>query len=121
MGFTILLVEDNAGFRQTVRMLLEASGYRVLEAGDGSEALMIAEQHTNPIQLLITDLALPGVKGEELARRLTALYPSMKVLYVSGYSGDAVSQLAPGTSFMEKPFSLAALLEKLRELMGEKT
>jgi hypothetical protein len=116
---TILVVDDEAGIRELVLKMLRRHGYQVLEAADGEEALTICRQHS--IDLLITDVLMPRMGGPELVDRLQKQGFSPKVLYVSGFTGEtnihAVQNLPPGTTFLEKPFTLAALLEKVREAL----
>ena len=118
---TILVAEDEQIVRVLVRKVLEQAGYMVLLAGGGAEALQIAERHPGPIQLLVTDVVMPGMTGRELARRLIELRPTTKVLYLSGYADEAVERhgvLDPGTAFMQKPFSPSALAARVREVLG---
>ena len=117
---TILLVEDEPALRALARDCLENHGYRVLDAADGKSALMAAERHSGSIQLLLTDVIMPGMSGRELATRLTALRPEMKVVYMSGYAGDLIAQygmLDSATILLEKPFSLQALLAKVHQAL----
>ncbi len=117
---TILLVEDEPALRALARDCLESHGYRVLDAADGKSALMAAERHAGSIQLLLTDVIMPGMSGRELANRLSALRPEMKVLYMSGYAGDLIAQygvLDAATLLLEKPFSLQALLAKVHRAL----
>jgi PAS domain S-box-containing protein len=116
----ILVVEDQEGIRELARDFLESCGYRVLVAKDGGEALEIAEQHTGPIDLLVTDVVMPKVSGRELAQRLTALRPMVKTLYMSGYAEHAPAHhdtLDQETVSLEKPFSLHMLAGKVREAL----
>jgi len=118
---TILVAEDEQIVRVLVRKVLEQAGYMVLLAGGGAEALQLAERHPGPIQLLVTDVVMPGMSGRELARRLVERRPMTKVLYLSGYADDAVERhgaLDPGTAFMQKPFSPSALASRVREVLG---
>ena len=118
---TVLLVEDEESVRQLVRETLEARGYRVLEAENGEAALRISEQHSEPIHMLITDVVMPGMSGRELSARLCATHPTTKVLYLSGYTEDAIVHegvLGPGTAFLQKPFTLQMLSRKVREVLG---
>ena len=117
---TVLLVEDEESVRQLVRETLEAKGYKVLEADHGAAALRIASDHHGPIDMLITDVVMPGMSGRELSEQLSASDPDIKILYLSGYTEDAVVHqgvLEPGTSFLQKPFTLQALARKVREVL----
>jgi PAS domain S-box-containing protein len=117
---TILLVEDQPDVRELARTFLGGRGYHVLEAQDGSEALRISGGHHGEIHLLVTDVVMPGMSGKELAEQMAPLRPSMKVLFVSGYTAEAIGQhgvLEPGTEFLQKPFSQEALARKLREIL----
>jgi len=117
---TVLLVEDEDSVRELVRETLKARGYSVLEAGDGIAGLSVAETQPGTIDILITDVVMPGMSGRELAKRVTALRPQIKVLYLSGYTEDAIiheGALEAGTSFLQKPFTLHALARKVREVL----
>jgi two-component system cell cycle sensor histidine kinase/response regulator CckA len=118
---TILLVEDEEQVRELGRRVMERAGYTVLTAVDAEAAVALADRHAGHIHLLITDLVLPGVSGRELAARLAIHRPAIKVLYVSGTSDEAMGRLRvldPGTAFLEKPFSLEALLRKIQHVLG---
>ena len=117
---TILLVEDEEAVRRATREILEMRGYRVLEAADGEHALEVFAQHGAPIHLLLTDVVMPRMSGRELAERITAASPATRVLYMSGYTNDAIVHhgvLGAKTAFIEKPFSVAALAQKVREVL----
>jgi CheY-like chemotaxis protein len=117
---TVLLVEDEDSVRAVNRRALRQSGYAVLEAGDGAEALRVAAQHRGPIHLLLTDVVMPGLGGRQLAERLSALHPAARVLYVSGYPDDAVVRhgIREGeVHFLQKPFSPSALVRKVRDVL----
>src|SRR5262249_47677295 len=117
---TILLAEDEDVVRALSRMVLQSAGYTVLEARDGEEALQLARQHAGPIHLLVTDVVMPGLGGRELADRLAALRPGLRVLYLSGYTDDAVVRYGVShdqVHFLEKPFSPKGLAEKVREVL----
>ena len=117
---TILLVEDEEGVRELARDILRASGYTVLEARNGAEALLLCERHQGPLDMLLTDVVMPRMSGRELAERLAPLRPELSVLYMSGYTDDAVIRhgvLAAGTAFLQKPFTPAALVQRVRETL----
>jgi PAS domain S-box-containing protein len=117
---TILLVEDARRVREVVREILETSGYDVLEARQGSEALKISDQHHGPIHLMVTDVVMPRMSGRELAQRLLPLRPDMRVLYMSGYTDDAIVRhgvLDAGIAFIPKPFTPDALAAKVRQVL----
>jgi PAS domain S-box-containing protein len=117
---TILVVEDEAGIRALVRKILRRQGYVVLEASNGDDALKICAGHKGKIDLLVTDVMMPRMSGRELADRLTALRPDLRVLYVSGYTDDAMlssGSFPSGTAFLQKPFTLGSLLGKVREVL----
>jgi len=114
---TILLVEDESSVRNLSRQYLENQGYAVLEAADGAVAIQVCKGHSGPIHLLLTDLIMPGINGRELSRRICAMRPETKVLYMSGYTENALAHnrmLEEGT-VLQKPFSLSALSTKVRE------
>lgn len=118
---TVLLVEDEEMVRNMTKEILQESGYQVLEAKHGHEALLIAEQHHGPIHLMLSDVVMPQMSGRELAQQLTPLRREMKVLYMSGYTDDAIVHhgvLDEGMAFIEKPFTANALTCKLRELLN---
>ena len=117
---TILLVEDEEGVRELARDILRASGYMVLEARNGAEALLLSERHHGPLDLLLTDVVMPRMSGRELAERLAPLRPDLSVLYMSGYTDDAVIRhgvLGAGTAFLQKPFTPAVLVQRVRETL----
>ncbi len=117
---TILLVEDEVSVRHFASHVLQLDGYTVLEANHGQAALNIAEKSDAPIHLLITDIILPGgMNGVELARELITLHSDLKVLYMSGYSDDAIAQhgISNGIEFLQKPFTLGQLSQKTRQVL----
>jgi len=118
---TILLVEDEESVLELARRLLLLHGYRVLTARDGASALQICRQHDAAIHLLITDVVMPVIGGRDLARQVAAMRPEIKVLFMSGYSEEAILHegfLDPNTAFLIKPFSTSSLTEKVREMLG---
>ena len=119
---TILLVEDQKELRDLVRQMLEMNGYSVVAASEGLEALEICKQHTGAIHLMLSDVVMPQMGGRELAQRLATLRPDMKVLYMSGYTSNAIVHhgiLDPGTAFLQKPFTPDGLAHKVREVLDE--
>jgi len=116
----ILLVEDQEEVRKLVRRMLEGRGYRVLVAASGHEALRLAEQQAGAIHLLVTDVVMPGMSGREVALLLAPTHPTMKVLYLSGYTDESVVRhgiLEPGVAFLQKPFTAETLARKVREVL----
>jgi two-component system cell cycle sensor histidine kinase/response regulator CckA len=119
---TILVVEDEAGIRALVRKILRRQGYEVLEAANGQDALALCREHPKRVDLLITDVLMPQMGGRELVERLQTQGHDMKVLYVSGYTDDTTiysADLPPGTAFLQKPFTLGSLLDKVKEVLGK--
>jgi PAS domain S-box-containing protein len=119
-GVTILLVEDHEALRAMTRDVLEAKGYAVLEASGGEQALEISAAHVGPIHLVLTDLAMPGIGGAELARKLSRGRPGLRVLYTSGYGHDAIATdgvLDASKAFLQKPYNAEALESKVREVL----
>ncbi len=117
---TILLVEDDAYVRELARRVLQRQGYTVLEAEDSQEALRLFLTHTAPIHLLLTDVVMPGISGKALAEQLTQTKPNLKVLFMSGYTDDAIMRhgvLDPGIAFLQKPFNPTALIRKVRTVL----
>ncbi|WP_020471926.1 ATP-binding response regulator [Zavarzinella formosa] len=117
---TILLVEDEEMVRRMTTMILRRVGYDVLEATNGLEAVALAEKHGKQIRLLITDLMMPQLSGREVADRLTALIPELRVLYVSGHTDDILMQQGiekAAVDFLQKPFNINALKFKVREIL----
>jgi PAS domain S-box-containing protein len=116
----VLLVEDAPRVREVVREILEMSGYAVLEARDGAEALEISERHPGRIHLMVTDVVMPQMSGRELAAQMASLRPDVRVLFMSGYTDSAIVRhgvLDPGTAFISKPFTPDALAAKVREVL----
>ena len=118
---TVLLVEDERSVRAVTQRMLRAQGYCVIEAGDGVEALALAQRHAGPIHLLVADVVMPRMGGIELAERLRALRPETRVLHVSGYVDRAIWDgpvPAAGAAFLQKPFLPETLARKVREVLG---
>ena len=117
----VLLVEDEKGVRDLTREYLEMSGYKVLDAENGHTALELSALHAGPIDLLITDVVMPGINGKELADRVITIRPGIKVLYMTGYTDQAIvhrGTLAAGAVLLQKPFTLATLASKLRDIFS---
>jgi len=120
-GETILLVDDEEALRSAARRALVRAGYRVIPAVDGPDALRVYMEHTGtPVALVVTDVVMPGLGGRELVGRLKIMNPTLRVLFVSGYTEEGVRKqgvLQPGTEFLEKPFTPEKLLRKIREIL----
>jgi PAS domain S-box-containing protein len=119
---TIMVVEDDPGVRELVRLMLESNGYRVLAVEDAAEATRVCVDGASRVDLLLTDVVMPGVNGRALAERLGALAPQMRVLFMSGYSDEAVhrhGQITATAAFLEKPFTERALALKVREVLDD--
>jgi PAS domain S-box-containing protein len=117
---TILLVEDETVVRHLVAEILENSGYTVLQAGDGPSALELLRRHPGKLDLLVTDVVMPGMSGPEVAQAVTSMRPGTQVLYTSGYTDSAIGHhgvLEPGIAFLQKPFSSDDLTRKVRGLL----
>jgi signal transduction histidine kinase/CheY-like chemotaxis protein len=118
---TVLLAEDAEPVRALAREFLEGLGYRVLDATNVEHAIRLAESHEGFIDVLMTDLVMPQMSGRELAQRVAAMRPAMRVLYMSGYTDEMIlggEGLAPGVAFLQKPFTREALARKMRELLA---
>jgi two-component system cell cycle sensor histidine kinase/response regulator CckA len=118
---TVLVVDDEVPIQLLVRTVLEMHGHAVLTAGDAVEALRLSEEHREPIDMLITDVRLPGMSGTDLVRALLTARPNLRVLYISGSPGgeSALAGVAIGTTkFLPKPFQARALLDMVRSLLA---
>lgn len=116
---TVLLVEDEAAVRELLGRILRKAGYRVLACADPADAIAVANTE-RPIQLVVTDVVMPRMSGPEMAESLLASHPGMRVLFISGYSDEAIEQhgvLEPGTHFLQKPFTAPIVLQKVREVI----
>jgi CheY-like chemotaxis protein len=117
---TVLLVEDEAIVRRLVAEILESNGYAVLQAGDGPSALELLRRHTGEVDLLLTDVVMPGMSGPEVAGAVASMRPGTQVLYISGYTDSAIDHhgvLEPGIAYLPKPFSADELARKVREVL----
>jgi CheY-like chemotaxis protein len=120
-GGTILLVEDNEQVREFTSTVLLQRGYEVIEAKNAEDALVIAKRQREHIDLLLTDVILPKMSGKALSDQVRLILPELRVLFVSGYTGTALTQqgiLEPGVSFLAKPFSPNSLIRRLAEMLG---
>jgi len=117
---TVLLAEDEEGVRRYAREILAGNGYKVLEAGNGREALLLSEAHRGEIHLLLTDVEMPKMSGRELTERIRPQRPDLRILYMSGYTDDAILRdgvLGDGAPFLQKPFTSEVLARKVREVL----
>jgi two-component system, cell cycle sensor histidine kinase and response regulator CckA len=117
---TVLLVEDDIAVRQLASQLLASRGYRVLEAKGGPEGLAVAQTCKEPIHLLLTDVIMPEMNGRMLADRLKCIHPETVILFMSGYTGEAIAHHRvnePGTFFLQKPFTPESLAAKVRDVL----
>src|ERR1035441_6787607 len=120
---TVLVVEDEEGVRPLVHLAFSAAGYHVLESKDAESAVALCASHPGPIHLLLTDVVMPRMSGPAVAAKVSALRPGIKVLYMSGYTDDAVVHhgvLTQDVPFIQQPFSPLALRKKVREVLGGK-
>jgi DNA-binding response OmpR family regulator len=119
---TVLLVEDEEAVRELVRTILSGQGYEVIIARDPQHAEEVASEFSGEIHLLLTDVVMPGTSGRELAARIMAKRPKIRVLYMSGYTENVVTSgglLQEGLSFLQKPFSPAVLARRIREALSQ--
>jgi CheY-like chemotaxis protein len=117
----VLVVEDEEGVRRLTAETLKSYGYHVLEAADPAEALGMAEQHSDEIQLLVTDVVLPGMNGKTLAERVEERIPDINVIFMSGYPADVISKrgiMERDVGYLSKPFSPESLAAKVREVLA---
>ncbi|HVO12240.1 MAG TPA: PAS domain S-box protein [Vicinamibacteria bacterium] len=117
---TVLLVEDDAAVRRLARDVLTGIGYQVMEAADGTQALARLEQHVGAVDLLLTDVVMPGMNGRELRDRVLALHPRARVLFASGYTDNIIAHhgsLDPGVEFIAKPYTPGGLARKVRDVL----
>ena len=113
-------MEDEESVRRLARAFLENRGYTVLEARDGAHAIEICQQRGETIHLMVTDVVMPKMSGHQLAQRVATLRPDMRVLFVSGYTGDSLAQLGPSANFLEKPFGPGDLVKKVRQILDQR-
>ena len=119
---TILIVEDEEDVRKLAGKILEKQGYRILESFNGDDALVACERRKSPIHLMLADIIMPGMSGSELAKLLKPLYPEIKILYMSGYTDNAVVRhgvLEKGVNYIQKPFTMEGLARKVREVLDK--
>jgi len=121
-GETILVVEDEEDVRRLAVRILERQGYTVLEASCGNDALVLSKERKEPIHMVLTDVVMPGMSGPQLTGQLIHLHPKMKVLYMSGYTDNAVLHhgvLEEGVNYIQKPFTIDGLMKKMREVLDK--
>ena len=119
---TILIVEDEEEVRKLAGKILEKQGYRILETSNGDDALLACERRKSPIHLMLADIVMPGMSGSELAKLLIPLYPEIKILYMSGYTDNAIVRhgvLEKGVNYIQKPFTMEGLARKVREVLDK--
>jgi CheY-like chemotaxis protein len=119
---TILIVEDEEEVRKLTAKILEMQGYRILETSNGDDALLACERRKGPIHLMLADIVMPGMSGSELAKLLEPLYPEIKILYMSGYTDNAIVRhgvLEKGVNYIQKPFTMEALARKVRVVLDK--
>lgn len=114
---TILIVDDEPGIRRFARTLLTANGYSVVEASNAAVALSLCERHIDTIRLLLTDFRMPGLNGAELVTRVMSRHPKIKVLFMTGFAADLVSEAGFGVSFLAKPFTERELVDTIRRAL----
>jgi CheY-like chemotaxis protein len=117
---TVLLVEDDTGVRELIRQVLPKLGYTLLEAENGQDALWTITRYPDPIHLILTDVVMPGINGRALAEELSFSHPELKILFMSGYTDEAIAHhgvLKPGVAFLQKPFNLVSLARKIRSVL----
>jgi two-component system, cell cycle sensor histidine kinase and response regulator CckA len=115
---TILLAEDEALLRELGETILRQAGYNVLTAPDAQELVSLLNGYSEKIDLLLTDVVMPGLSGQELAHLARARWPKIRVLYMSGYSDDELESLLRDSAFLQKPFTPSELMAKVKELIG---
>ena len=119
---TVLLVDDEKDLREVTARFIAKAGYRVLTAGDGQQALQVAQRHTGPIHCLVTDVMMPGMDGRQLAHRFQTERPDTKIIFISGYAEALIDEngrsLEPGHTILAKPFSSAELTGALKSALA---
>jgi DNA-binding NtrC family response regulator len=122
LSVPILVVEDEEEVRKLAVRILQRQGYTVLEGSHGNEALNICNKHDGPIHLLVTDVVMPKMSGRELAQCIASIQPEIKVLYMSGYTDNAITHhgvLEKGMNYIQKPFTVDGLARKVREVLDK--
>lgn len=115
---TILFAEDEPLLRELGETILRQAGYKVITAGQPEQLLSLLDQYGGGIDLLLTDVAMPGLSGQELARLARIRWPGIRVLYTSGYSNEEIDGLINDAAFLQKPFTPTELMAKIRDLIG---
>jgi len=115
---TILLAEDEALLRELGQTILTQAGYNVLTLYRRAEVISLLESHSDPIDLLLTDVVMPEISGQELVTLVRARWPNIRVIYMSGYSSDDLADIDPNAAFLQKPFTPTELMTKIRNVIG---
>ena len=115
---TILLAEDEPLLRELGETILRNAGYQVMSVHRRTELDSLLASNPRPIDVLLTDVVMPEISGQELASRVRSRWPQVRVIYTSGYPTDELKDVCPGASFLQKPFTPAELMQKIREVMG---
>ena len=115
---TILLAEDEPLLRELGETILRNAGYQVMSVHRRTELDSLLASNPRPIDVLLTDVVMPEISGQELASRVQSRWPQVRVIYTSGYPTDELKDVCPGASFLQKPFTPAELMQKIREVMG---
>jgi len=115
---TILLAEDEALLRELGETILRHAGYTVISVHRREELDSLLQSHTHEIDVLLTDVVMPEISGQELAKRVCARWPAVRVIYTSGYPGDELKDMHRGATFLQKPFTPAELMQKIREVLA---
>ena len=121
---TLVVAEDDVGVRELVSNILEKHGYSVITADTNEKLIEVLNDHDGVIHMLLTDVIMPDMNGKELFERLKPIYPEMKVIYMSGYTGDIIAHhgiLDDGVYFIQKPFTMSMLTDKIRDVLDERT
>jgi DNA-binding NtrC family response regulator len=115
---TVLVVDDEENIRKIIRLALEKKGYIVIESSDAQEALAVAESYPGVIGVVLVDIVLPVISGRQLSKLLTARYPGMKVIYMTGYTEDIIQMHDDSHPLLQKPFTMSELVQKVKAVLS---